>query len=86
MTAKEYLVSQLRDPWPEPFSTETRIALSAYAIRMQQGLEGYSLSDAENLIRSCNLNEEFVNNCTDFLSDVAHYLTLAPLIPTYLED
>lgn len=85
MTAKEYLIEQLCDPWPEPFSTQTRLALSAYAIRMHRGQNGYSLSDAEELIRSCNLNEEFVNDCTDFLSDVNHYLSLVPLIPL-LED
>lgn len=85
MTAKEYLIEQLNDPCPEATSFQTRKALVAYAIRMHKGRDGYSLSDAEVLIRSCNLSEEFVNDCTDFLSNVNHYLSLAQFIPS-LED
>jgi len=81
MTAKDYLRSQLTDSWPEADSTQTRTALAAYAIRMQRGVKGYSIQEAEKLIRSCNLNEDFVDACTSFISDTAHFMQLLPRIP-----
>ena len=81
MTAKDYLKSQLSDPWPEATSVQTRTALAAYAMRMQRGVNGYSIPDAEKLIRSCNLNEDFIDACTDFLSDTTNFMQLLSRIP-----
>lgn len=45
MTAKEYLVSQLSDPYVEATSVQTQTALAAYAIRMYMGVDGDSMDD-----------------------------------------
>lgn len=85
MTAKEYLISQLKDPWPEATSVQTRKGLIAYYIQMRKGTEGYGFTELEGLIRSCNLNEEFIEKCTCFISNVNNYHDLRPLVPNYLK-
>ena len=86
MTAKEYLESQLRDEWAEPASVQTRKGLAAYAIRMHKGVEGYSISDAENLMRSCGCGKEFIETCIGFLSNSNEFMTMAELITVELDD
>jgi len=85
MTAKEYLVSQLKDEWAEPSSVQTRTALAAYALRMQKGVSGYNIPEAEKVIRSCNCGEDFVKKCTDFLSNSTSFMEMSLRIP-HLED
>lgn len=69
MTAIEYLKAQLNDPAPEPFSVQTRTALCAYAIRMKEEKEGYSISEAEKTIKGCGHSEDFTQKCLLFLSN-----------------
>ncbi len=52
MTAKEYLISQLKDEYVSYSSVQTRKALCAYAIRINQEVNGYSLGQLEKLIES----------------------------------
>lgn len=86
MTAKEYLISQLKDPWPEATSTETRIGLIAYYMRIQRDVDGYSLDDLEKLVRSCGLSDEFFSSCESFISNISNYYELKESVPKYLED
>ena len=81
MTARDYLRSQLSDPWPEATSVQTRTALCAYAIRMKNKAEGYSIEDAERVIREFVNRDDFVNSCTSFLSTACHYEDLKQRIP-----
>lgn len=81
MTAKEYLISQLKDTWPEATSVQTRTALCAYAIRMRNKADGYSIDDAEGVIREHVNSDDFVNSCLDFLSTTCNYEDLKLRIP-----
>lgn len=88
MTAKEYLTSHLSDNFPEPYNPETRRALCAYAIKMYQGVNGYSIEDAEKLMRSCGIGDkDFIRKCTDFISDAINAFECKDYLETYnLED
>ena len=59
--------------------------LIAYYIQMRKGTDGYGFTELEELISSCNLNEEFIRECTCFVSDIKNYHDLLPLVPNYLE-
>ena len=85
MTAKEYLISVLNDPQVEASSVQTRTALCAYAIRMNAEVDGYSLTDLEGVIRGCGYGNDFINNCTSFVSNAKEAYQYVPRIPT-LED
>lgn len=86
MTAKEYLISHLSDPFPEASSVQTRTALCAYAIRMNNEVDGYSLADAERLIMECGITDEtFIKRCTDFLSNAMEAYKYVSRIPV-LDD
>lgn len=85
MTAKEYLISVLNDPQVKYSSVQTRIALCAYAIRINKEVEGYSLNNLEDLIKKCKYDRDFINNCTSFVSHVNEAYQYIPQIPT-LED
>lgn len=86
MTAKEYLRGKLSDPCPEATSTETRIGLIAYSMRIQRGVIGYSLDDLEKLVHSCGLSDEFYRSCESFISNINKYCELKESVPKYLED
>ena len=84
MTAKEYLIKQLEDPEPSATSVQTRTALCAYAFMMDNGNDGYSISEAESLIKSRGFNESFVKSCIDFLSFSREFLIIAKRVPPYI--
>ena len=86
MTAKEYLISQLSDPYVEATSVQTQTALSAYAIRMFKGTDGYSIDDAIGIIKKCGFDDEkFIKHCTDYLSNCTAFMTLKYRTP-HLDD
>lgn len=85
MTAKEYLISVLNDPCVEAYSVQTRTALCAYAIKINEEVEGYSLTELEGVIRSCGYGKDFIDKCTSFVSDAKEAYQYIPRIPA-LED
>lgn len=84
MTAKEYLKLHLSDPFPTASSVQTRTALCAYAIRMNEEKEGYSIQQAEELIKECGIVDDiFIKRCTDFLSNATEaygYISRIPVL------
>lgn len=86
MTAREYLKEQLKDEWAEPTSVQTRKGLAAYAIRLHNKVPGYSIADAEIVIRSCGCSDEFIQKCTDYISRGNDFLSMVSLIRVYIED
>jgi hypothetical protein len=86
MTAKEYLAEQLSDPCPEATSVQTRTALAAYAIRMHKEVDGYSISELEQLLNDCNIGEAtFIKCCADFVSNCVNFIAYQHRIPV-LDD
>ena len=86
MTAKEYLVGQLSDPYVEATSVQTQTALAAYAIRMYMGVDGYSIPNVEELLENCGITDVmFIERCTDFISHCFTFLMYQHRIPT-LDD
>jgi len=86
MSAKEYLISQLSDPYVEATSVQTQTALSAYAIRVFKGVDGYSINDAIGIIKNCGIEDEkFIKRCTDFISNINAFMTYQSRIPN-LDD
>lgn len=86
MTAKEYLISVLNDPYVEASSVQTRTALCAYAIRINAETEGYSLNELEEVIRSCGYGTEFIVKCTSFVSNAKEALDYIHRIPADIKD
>lgn len=86
MTAKDYLISVLNDPCVEASSVQTRIALCAYAIRINEEVEGYSLTELEGVIRSCGYGKDFIDKCTSFVSNAKETLDYVPRIPANIKD
>lgn len=85
MTAKEYLISQLSDEYASYSSVQTRKALSAYAIRIHNEVEGYSIGQLEKLIENEGYDKVFIEKCSLFVSNVNEYLNYVSMIPE-LED
>ncbi|MBQ9884961.1 MAG: hypothetical protein IJM43_11040 [Bacteroidaceae bacterium] len=86
MTAKDYLLQQLNDECPEACSVQTRTALAAYAQRIHRSVDGYSISELEDLIRSLEFKDDFVKKCIDFVSYSETYLTMSERVPSFVED
>ncbi len=86
MTAKDYLKSQVSDECAESASVQTRKGLAAYALRMQAGVEGYSLDDAEKIMRSCGYGDDFVNKCIRYISEANDFAQMVSLLPCWIED
>lgn len=82
MKAKEYLKKQLSDPYIEATSIQTQTALAAYAIRMYEEVEGYSISELELLLKNSNIiDETFIKRCTSFVSDCNSFIMCQSRIP-----
>lgn len=83
MTAKEYLIKNLSDPYVEVASVQTRTALAAYAIRIAKGVDGYSISEVEDMLEEYGITDEkFIMRCVDFISSVSSFIvTYKPRIP-----
>ena len=84
MTARNYLIQQLSDPEPSYSDHKTKIALAAYAIRIYQQKEGYSLEDAEQIILSCVNDNEFVEKCSNYISNITEFEGF--VFPKYIDD
>lgn len=84
MTAKEYLISQLSDPYVEATSVQTQTALSAYAVRVYKGVDGYSISNVENILKDCGMTDrDFIKRCTDFISNCTAFMQYQSRIPSF---
>lgn len=76
MTAKEYLKSQLGDPHVEFSSPQTKRGLAVYVLKMKKGVDGYSIEDAEHIIRSFINDDEFVEKCISYISNCTDFLNM----------
>ena len=86
MTAKEYLISQLSDPYVKATSVQTQTALSAYAIRVFNGVAGYNTPNIESILKDCGITDnDFIKRCTDFVSNNAAFMAYQSRIPN-LDD
>lgn len=86
MTAKEYLISQLKDDCAEPNSVQTRKGLAGYAIKLHKGVKGYSISDAESIMRLCGCGDIFIEKCSRYISESDDFMNMAEQIPFVLDD
>ena len=85
MTAKDYLRQKLGDSDVKVSDPETRIALCAYAMRIQCEVEGYSIDDAEEIIFEYGFDKVFSDECIRFISDAGEAYEYRNRIPQ-LED
>lgn len=86
MTAKEYLKSQLGDPHVEYSSPQTKRGLAEYALRIKDGVDGYSIEDAEHIIRSFIKDDEFVEKCKSYISNCTEFLNIIEKDFSFIED
>lgn len=87
MTAKEYLKDLLRDEFLSVADPNTLAALSAFADRMHNGVEGYTLDSLNTLFMESGIGDEyFIKTCTNFVSNATAYLQYRELIPSDITD
>lgn len=85
MKANEYLKSKLSDEFSTASDIETRTALAAYAIKIFNEVGGYSLSEAEKIIKPLVRGEKELAACLSFISDACSFMQVQSRIPN-LED